>query len=109
MREPTFRLPLIGRTGDLPRNAGRGPGFLLLDLSITREIRVSERVRLRPVVEFGNVLNRTSFTFGAEFIDFRQARDTADPEARSEFLRTFLVPQRTLRARTARFGLRLDF
>ena len=104
-----FRLPLIGRAGDLPRNAGRGPGFLLLDLSVTREFQISERVRVRPVIEFGNVLNRTSFTFGAEFIDFRQARDAADPGTRAEFLRTFLVPQRALRARTVRYGLRIDF
>ncbi len=104
-----FALPLIGRTGNMPRNAGMGPGLFLLDLSVTREFRVRDRVRVRPVIEVGNLLNKTVFTFGAEFINFTQLRQTASADARREFLESFLVPQRTLRARTVRVGLRVDF
>jgi hypothetical protein len=85
----SFSVPQIGQSGNLPRNAGRGPGQFLLDLNVTRQIR-----RARVSVEFDNVLNKTVFSFGSEFIDFGE---------------TFLVPQRTMRPRQIRVGLKLDF
>lgn len=102
-------LPLIGRTGNLPRNAALGPGLFLFDLNITREFDFGERKRLRPIVEFDNILNRTTFSFGSEFINFTQLRAATTPATRAAFLETFLVPSRTLRARQVRLGLRFDF
>lgn len=104
-----FSLPLIGQTGNLSRNSGEGPGLFLFDISITREFRLNERVRLRPVVEIDNVLNKTVFSFGTEFINFNALRSTATPEQQQAFLDSFLVPTRTLRARQIRLGVRLDF
>jgi hypothetical protein len=104
-----FTLPDIGRTGDLPRNAGTGPGFFAFDLNLGREFRLSEHARLRPTIEMENVLNKTTFTFGAEFINFNALRPDATPEQRRAFADTFLVPTRTLRPRTMRVGVRLDF
>jgi Carboxypeptidase regulatory-like domain/TonB dependent receptor len=104
-----FALPVIGRTGDLPRNAGLGPALFSFDLNVAREFRLSERVRLRPAVEFDNVLNKTVYTFGAEFINFDALRPGASDAQRQAFAETFLVPARTLRPRTVRVGLRLDF
>lgn len=104
-----FRLPAVGRTGDLPRNAGRGPALFAFDLSVEREFRLSERARLRPCVEVDNVLNKTVFTFGAEFINFDALRPGATAVQRRDFADNFLVPARTLRPRTVRVGLRLDF
>jgi hypothetical protein len=104
-----FRLPLIGQTGDLPRNAGRGPALFTLDLNVTREFRLSEHARLRPVIEIDNLLNKTVFTFGAEFINFNSLRPGATEEQRRAFADTFLVPTRTLRPRQLRVGLRFDF
>jgi hypothetical protein len=104
-----FALPAVGQTGDLPRNAGRGPALFTFDLSVGREFRLSERARLRPVVEVDNVLNKTVFTFGAEFINFDALRPGATEEQRRAFADTFLVPTRTMRPRTVRVGLRLDF
>src|SRR5215216_4173580 len=86
-----FSVPPIGQSGNLPRNAGRGPGSFMLDLNVTREIRVSGRVRLRPSVEFDNVLNKTVFSFGSEFID------------------SSMTPKRTMRPREIRVGLKIDF
>ena len=88
-----FSVPRIGETGNLPRNAGRGPGLFVLDVNVAREIRVSERVRLRPVIEVGNVLNKTVFSFGSEFID-------ADD---------FLEAKRTMRPRQIRIALKADW
>jgi hypothetical protein len=83
-----FSVPQIGQSGNLPRNAGRGPGQFVLDLNVTRQIR-----RARLSVEFDNVLNKTVFSFGSEFINFDES---------------FLVPKRTMRPRQVQLGLKLD-
>ena len=104
-----FALPTIGQSGNLPRNAGRGPGLFLFDLSVTREFRFTERIRFRPVIEFDNVLNKTVFSFGAEFINFNALAPTATAEQQQAFLDSFLVTTRTLRPRQIRLGIRIDF
>jgi hypothetical protein len=104
-----FTLPTIGQTGNLPRNAGQGPGQFFLDLNITREFALNERMKLRPVVEFDNVLNKTVFSFGSEFINFSTLAPTATAAQRQGFLDSFLVTTRTLRPRQIRLGIRLDF
>ncbi|MGI8917357.1 MAG: hypothetical protein ACR2H6_02060, partial [Pyrinomonadaceae bacterium] len=104
-----FSLPTVGQSGNLPRNAGQGPGFILFDLSVTREYRINERMRLRPVIEFDNVLNKTVFSFGAEFINFNALAPTATAAQRQAFLHSFLLTTRTLRHRQIRLGLRFDF
>lgn len=104
-----FTLPTIGQTGNLPRNAGVGPGIFIFDINITREFRISERLRLRPVVEIDNVLNKTVFSFGTEFINFTGLSPAATPAQRQAFIDSFLVPTRTLRARQIRIGIRFDF
>ena len=104
-----FSLPTIGQTGNLPRNAGQGPGQFFLDLNVTREFKLNERFRLRPVVEFDNVLNKTVYSFGSEFINFNSFSPTATAEQRQAFLDSFLVTTRTLRPRQIRLGVRFDF
>ncbi len=104
-----FALPAIGRVGNLPRNAGQGPGQFFLDLNLTREFRIGERLRLRPVVEFDNVLNKTVFSFGSEFINFNALSPAATADQRQAFLDSFLVATRTLRPRQVRLGIRFDF
>ena len=93
----------------MPRNAGQGPGQFFLDLNVTREFRLTEKMRLRPTLEFDNVLNKTVFSFGSEFINFSAFAPTATPEQRQAFLDSFLVTTRTLRPRQVRLGIRLDF
>jgi hypothetical protein len=104
-----FALPTIGQTGNLPRNAALGPGQFFFDLNVTREFKLSERVRLRPVVEFDNILNQTVFSFGSEFIDFNAFGPTSSAATRQAFIDSFLVPTRTMRPREIRLGVRLDF
>ncbi len=104
-----FALPTIGQTGNLPRNAGHGPGQFFFDLNVTREFRLSERMRLRPVVEFDNVLNKSVPSFGSEFINFNALAPNSTAEQRQAFLDSFLVTTRTLRPRQIRFGVRFDF
>ena len=104
-----FSLPTIGQSGNLPRNAGLGPGLFLFDLNVSREFYITERLKLRPVIEFDNVLNKTVFSFGAEFINFNALASTATAEQRQAFLDSFLVASRTLRPRQIRLGIRMDF
>lgn len=104
-----FKLPTIGSTGNLPRNAGTGPRLFVFDLNLTREFRLSDHMRLRPLIEIDNVLNKTVFSFGTEFIDFKALSATATPEQRQAFADSFLVTTRTLRPRMMRVGIRFDF
>src|SRR2546423_137341 len=104
-----FSLPTIGQTGNLPRNAAIGPNLFTFDLNITREFRLGEHFRLRPVVEIDNVLNHTVFSFGSEFVDFNALSPAATLAQRQALLDSFLVTTRTLRPRIFRFGVRFDF
>lgn len=104
-----FALPAIGQTGNLPRNAGQGPGQFFFDLSVTREFQLNERMKVRPVLEIDNVLNKTVYSFGAEFINFNALAPNATPTQRQAFMDSFLVTTRTLRPRQVRIGVRLDF
>jgi hypothetical protein len=85
-----FSVPPIGQVGNLPRNAGRGPKLFVFDLNVTREIQVGSVV-IRPSVEFDNVLNKTVFSFGSEFIN---------PSDQ--------LPKRTMRPRQIRVGIRIS-
>lgn len=93
-----FSLPAIGTIGDLPRNAGRGPAGYSLNLRLSRQIRLNERIVAHLLAEAFNPLNSTVFSFGAEFVDFNPGRTT-----------NFLVPRRTIKPRTMRLGVRLTF
>jgi carboxypeptidase family protein len=104
-----FSLPTIGQSGNLPRNAGTGPAQFVFDLNLTRDFRLGERIHLRPVLEFDNVLNTNEFSFGSEFIDFNAFSPAAAAATRQNFIDNFLVPTRTMRPRQIRLGLRLDF
>jgi hypothetical protein len=104
-----FTLPTIGQSGNLPRNAGTGPGIFIFDLNVAGEFKVSDKIRVRPVVEFDNVLNKTVFSFGSEFIDFSAFGPTSSANTRQAFLDSFLVATRTMRPRQIRVGVRLDF
>jgi hypothetical protein len=112
-KDPTllskFSAPIIGQSGNLPRNAGHGPGQFFLDLNIARECQISDRVRITPLIEFDNVLNKTTFSFGSEFINFNSLSPTATSEQRQALLDSFLVATRTQRPRQLRLGLKLDF
>lgn len=104
-----FSLPTIGsRSGNLPRNAGIGPRLYIFDLSLTREFKFKERFRLRPTVEFDNILNLSVFSYGSEFVDFIGLNSNPTVTQRTN-ANNFLVPTRTYRKREIRFGLRFDF
>lgn len=101
--------PIGAKSGNLPRNAGIGPGFFTFDLNVTREFRLTEKMKLRPIIEFNNILNAAVFNYGAAFIDFNGLGSNATPATVKSFQDRFLVPTRTFRQRDIRLGLRFDF
>ena len=88
--------------GNLPRNSGTGPKLFLFDLNVSREFKFSERIKLRPNIEFNNVFNARVFTFSSTYANGGFINANADSSL-------FLVPTRTYRPREIRVGLRLDF
>jgi hypothetical protein len=100
--------PIGAASGNIPRNAGRGPRQYIFDLNVTREFRFGERFRLRPVAEFGNILNMAVFSYGSEFVDFLRFGPNPTPNQLLQ-LENFLVPNRTYRPRQIRLGIRFDF
>jgi len=100
--------PIGSKGGNLPRNAGTGPSFYTFDLNVTRDFKFGERFKLRPSIEFDNVLNATVFSYGAQFIDFLPLDPTPTP-AQALLYQNLLVPTRTYRQRQIRLGLKFDF
>jgi hypothetical protein len=90
-----LELAPIGSSGNLPRNYGKGPGTFTFNLRASRNFALGEKVKLRGALDVFNVLNRTTFNFGSEFID----RDDSD----------FLKPRRTQRPRVIQLNLKMDF
>ncbi len=100
--------PIGAKSGNLPRNAGTGPSFFTFDLNVTREWKLTEHMRLRPVIEANNILNAAVFSYGAEFINF-QSLSSSPTDAQLLARKNFLVPTRTYSQRQLRVGLRFDF
>ena len=100
--------PIGSKGGNLPRNAGTGPGFYTFDLNLTRDFKIGERFKIRPSVEFDNVLNSAVFSYGAQFIDFLPL-DPTPTAAQALSYQNLLVPTRTYRQRQIRLGLKFDF
>lgn len=104
-----FTLAPIGRAGNLPRNSGIGPKQFIFDMNVSREFKFSERYRLRPQIEFNNILNATVYSFGSEFINYEAVGPNPTPAQLLELQLGFLVPSRAYRPRQIRLGLRFDF
>ncbi len=99
----SFSLAPIGSPGgNLGRNAGIGPPLFILNMSLSRQFKFKKRIRIRPKIEFDNILNATVFSFGSDFINLATA-------GTPEFERGFLTPSRTLGQRRIQIGIKIDF
>lgn len=56
-----YTVPTTGTFGNLARNTVRGPGFQQFDLSLTKDVPVNERFKVKFRAEVYNVLNRANF------------------------------------------------
>ncbi len=79
-----FSAPCLGCVGNLGRNTFVGPGFWAADVSLIRNLRISERLRLQIRTEAFNVFNHTNFLIGNNAgvhdpVTFGQAGGTNPP------------------------------
>ncbi|MCI0665294.1 MAG: TonB-dependent receptor, partial [Acidobacteria bacterium] len=94
----SFSLPVIGSSGNLGRNAGRGPNTYSLNLRVSRPFHYRGERKFEVRIEVFNPFNTPVFSYGAEFVDYT-------PSASGDFL----APRRTIKPRTMRVGLKFEF
>ncbi len=94
-----FVLPAAGTYGNLGRGVLTGPGLAELDLSLFKNVVVTERVRLQIRAEFFNALNHANFgTPNAIVFSGAQISSTAG-----------IVTSTATTSRQIQFGMKLTF
>jgi hypothetical protein len=94
-----FVLPAVGTWGNLGRATFRGPNLVNMDLSLSKNIAVSEKTHLQFRTEFFNALNRTNLgTPNATVF----SASTINPSAG-------LITATATTSRQIQFGLKLIF
>jgi len=63
-----FVLPLQGTFGNVGRSPLRGPGLFMVDTSLLKKVRISERLNLQFRAEAFNVLNHPNFGYPNEVV-----------------------------------------
>src|SRR5438046_3979212 len=63
-----FVLPLQGTFGNVGRSPLRGPGLFMVDTSLLKKVRISERLNLQFRAEAFNVLNHPNFGYRNEVL-----------------------------------------
>ena len=97
-----FVRPKTGTFGNMGRNSLRGPGVHKWDLSLFKNFRVAERVRLQFRSEFFNAFNHPSFsTIGTSL--------TTTTAGVNPAVNNFGVVTGTRDARVVQFALKLSF
>ena len=62
LRVADFPTPAPGTNGNLGRNTFRGPGFAQVDLSLSKKLRFSERLRGQLRLDSFNAFNRVNLS-----------------------------------------------
>jgi hypothetical protein len=100
----TLFLPTTPFTsGSLGRNRGITHGYASLDLRVTREFRVTEKVRLQVIAEGFNLFNRFNEATASPFFS------DVNTFAQRDGDRYFSRPTAAFDQRQFQFGLRLNF
>ena len=94
-----FSLPIPGTYGNVGRDTLQGPGLASVDLSLFKNTKISERLRLQFRAEFFNVLNHPNFSFPSNLVFSGGA---INPTAG-------VITATTTTSRQIQFGLKLVF
>ncbi len=99
-----FALQEPGYLGTAPRNSVRGPGYAVVDLSLTKQFKTSERTNLEFRAESFNLINHPNFDlpYNKLFTRDAQGNIVADPQA-GRISRTVGTP------RQLQFALKFTF
>lgn len=96
---PIFSSPCLGCTGNLGRNTFLGPGAWFADMTLSKIIKITERVNLKFDAQGFNVFNRANFILA-----------TAGGGAHNKITdSSFGQAAGTLNARDIQLGLKLSF
>ena len=68
-----FALPVAGYFGTLGRNTLIGPGLLMVDMSVNKRFRVTERVEAQFRTEMFNAINHTNLAIPSQRTVFSSA------------------------------------
>ena len=98
-----FGLPACGTLGNLGRNSFHGPRGFYSDLSVSKAIPITERVRARFVMDAFNIFNHPVFAFSAN----NGANNCVDCQGGNNGKITGLEGGSSMRQ--LQFGLRLEF
>jgi hypothetical protein len=69
LKEGLMTAPAPGTFGNFPVNSLDGPEYWNLDMSLTKRIPITERVRIEFKVTAINILNHANFIFGTQNFD----------------------------------------
>ncbi|HZI20827.1 MAG TPA: carboxypeptidase-like regulatory domain-containing protein [Pyrinomonadaceae bacterium] len=102
-----FRLPAVGRNGNLGRGAIRGTPLTTLDFSLNKNWRVRERAGLQFRAEFFNLLNHANFNGFNTGLAFQG--NFNDPNFGRITNGGFGTLNSTQRPREIQFGVKMSF
>ncbi|MFB3830033.1 MAG: hypothetical protein ACE15B_24910 [Bryobacteraceae bacterium] len=90
LRAADFPLPVRGANGNLGRNTFRGPGFAQVDMALSKQFRITERVSARLSFDAFNALNRVNLNAPSMVLsnnNFGKATSTLTPRQTQAGLR----------------------
>jgi hypothetical protein len=96
----------VGTSGNLGRNAVRGPGTFNFDMALSRQFRMNERFSLQARAEAFNLINHANFVGAISPAGLIAAFSTMTVNAASS---TFGQPQTAFDPRILQFAMKLSF
>ena len=96
----SFVLPPARTIGNAARGSIEGPGLANIDMSLSKNIAISDQVRMQFRTEVFNVLNRANLALPVSQVLDRQGRPRVD---------SGFISSTTTSARQIQFGLRLQW
>lgn len=100
--------PALATYGTLPRNYLRGPGYINLDMAVSKTTAISERLKLEFRAEFFNIFNHANF-LNPNIINSYQGFYTGGGQGTNPNSPTFGEITSTADPRIIQFALRLSF
>jgi len=85
---PLTLLAPVGRDGSIPRNSFRAGNFMIFNLAVSKNFRLTENQAITFRTEFFNLTDRENFGIPVRFLEapgFGQATDTVTPGRRIQF------------------------
>jgi hypothetical protein len=100
--------PALATYGTLPRNALRGPGYINLDMALSKTTAITEKVKIEFRAEFFNIANHVNF-LNPSVINNYQGLYTSGGQGTNPYSPLFGQITSTADPRIIQLALRLSF